>query len=679
MKQEQKKYILENINRKSPARIAKELNIPERKIKRLLACSNYKDNKKISLDTSPKISQNKKVLFISIALIIILGCIAYASSLSGKFVWDDELLIKNNVFIRNLPGIEIFFKTKIFAEGCEATYFYRPLQIVTYALDYAIWKFNVVGYHITNTLLHILVALCIYWLVNILYKDNKLSFLASALFVVHPIHTEAVSYISGRADSLSVFFMLLCFIIYIKQVDRDSISIPSYILLLFTYTLALLSKEMSMILPLLLLFYHFVFRKKIKVVEFLSLLGILAIYTAIRLTYLKSISLSPQFDSDTMFGRLPGFFVAILSYIRLLFLPFSLHMDYGTKLFGFTDPSVLIGIIITITILTFAYLKRNNKVILFSIGLFFLALFPVSNLYKINAYMSEHFLYLPSIGFFILIAYLLIILYNDKRHKALGLTLTIVYLLFYTALTIKQNYYWKEPLAFYDRTIKLAPDSTKAYNNRGILYENKGNHDQAISDWNKAIQITPDYAQAYNNRGSVNAGKGNDDQAIADFDKVIQIKPDYAQAYNNRGNAYRSKDNYDQAISDYNKAIQIKPDYAEAYNGLGIAHKEKGNYDQAISDYNKAIQLKPDYAEAYNNRGNVYSSKRDYHQAVLDFTKAIQLTPDFAMAYGNRAIAYYYKNEFDKAWNDVHKMESLNYKVKSQLLELLKKSSGREK
>jgi tetratricopeptide (TPR) repeat protein len=492
-------------------------------------------------------------------------------------------------------------------------------------------------------------------MINILYNNNKLSLLTAALFVVHPIHTEAVSYISGRADSLALLCMLLCFIIYIKQVNRDRINIPGYALLLLTYVLALFSKEMSIILPLLLLFYHFIFRKKIKILEFASLLGILAIYVTIRLACLKSALSTPSIGSDTVFDRIPGFFVAILSYVKLLFLPFPLHMEYGSKLFGFTDPRAIMGVIVTFLILAFAYLKRNNKIILFSVGWFFLVLFPVSNLYKINAYMYEHFLYLPSIGFFLLIAYLLTIIYYDKRYKTFGVALIIFCLLFYTVLTIKQNDYWKEPLAFYDRTLKFAPDSARIYNNRGFLYLDKGNYDQAVSDCTRAIQFDSDYAEAYATRGGAYVSKGSYDQAISDCTRAIDLQPNYATAYNNRGGAYVGKGNYDQAISDCTRALDLKPNYAGAYNNRGIAYKKKGDYDQAISDYTKAIQIKPDYADAYNNRGNVYTNKKDYPQAIMDFTNAIQLDPDYARAYANRATAYYYNNEFDKGRSDADK------------------------
>ena len=180
---------------------------------------------------------------------------------------------------------------------------------------------------------------------------------------------------------------------------------------------------------------------------------------------------------------------------------------------------------------------------------------------------------------------------------------------------------------------------------KGVSYQDKGQWDKAIAEYNKAIEINPSYAEAYYNRGLAYAqGKGQFDKAISDWNKAIELNPSYAEAYNNRGNAYQAKGQYDRAISDYTKAIEINPSYAEAYYNRGVAYGRKGQYDQAISDCNKAIELNPSYAKAYYNRG----------------------------------VAHYFKGEYDKAWEDVHKAESLGYQVELDFLKNLREASGRQ-
>lgn len=176
--------------------------------------------------------------------------------------------------------------------------------------------------------------------------------------------------------------------------------------------------------------------------------------------------------------------------------------------------------------------------------------------------------------------------------------------------------------------------------------------------------------------GYMRQGKYN--EAITEFSKFIEISPNYAEAYSNRGTAYDEKGNYDQAISDFTKAIELNPSYIIAYFNRGNVSAHKGNDDQAILDYTKAIELDPNYADAYNNRGNTYALKHNHDEAISNFTRAIELDPNYAKAYYSRAVVYYYKQEYNKAWADVHKAEELGAKVDSQLLEKIRKASGRE-
>ena len=214
----------------------------------------------------------------SILLIIILGFAVYANSLHGEFIWDDNHLVKNNPHIKSWSHLPKIFTESIgrSATGVKSNG-YRPLQTFSYLINHSISGSNSIrSYHLTNALLHVFVALCIYWLINILFRDRLLSFLTSVFFVVHPIHTEAVAYISGRADSLAVLFMLLSIIFYVKYLRSDRLILNICVCL--SYVFALLSKESSLILPLLLLLCHYIHEKKIELKRFSPILAITFIY-----------------------------------------------------------------------------------------------------------------------------------------------------------------------------------------------------------------------------------------------------------------------------------------------------------------------------------------------------------------------------------------------------------------
>ena len=191
------------------------------------------------------------------------------------------------------------------------------------------------------------------------------------------------------------------------------------------------------------------------------------------------------------------------------------------------------------------------------------------------------------------------------------------------------------------------------YNNRGIDYGEKGEHDLAIKDFDKAIELKPDYALAYNNRGAVYRSKGEYDLAIADCNKAIELKSDYAEPYSNRGAAYRNKGDYDSAIEDYDKAIHLKPNFVQAYYNRGLAYHEKGELDLAIKDYSKAIELNSKIVHPYYNRGNAYYQKRDFDRAIADYDKAIELDPKLGLAYCNRGEVRLHLKEWDKAKADL--------------------------
>ena len=213
-------------------------------------------------------------------------------------------------------------------------------------------------------------------------------------------------------------------------------------------------------------------------------------------------------------------------------------------------------------------------------------------------------------------------------------------------------------MADFNQAIKLKADHAEAYNNRGIAYINKGKYDPAIDDFNQTIRLKPDDAIPYNNRGVAYGNKGEYDSAITDFNQAIKLKSDNAEAYLNRGNAYYFKGDLNRAIADYNQAIKLKP-YALAHYNRGLTYAtKKGDLNRAIADFDKAIEIKPNFAEAYVNRGNAYYYKRNINRAIANYNQAIKLKPN-ALAYQNRGIAYKLKGDKDKAIADLKKVLEL--------------------
>lgn len=622
MKPEHKKYIIENIHKKSLKTISRDLGIKERKIKKFLEKEGReRENLKFNKEREKQPKRGRGAALIFIILIIALGFTVYFNSLGGEYIYDDGDLIKNNLYIKSWSNISKIFTRDIFAGSARESNFYRPIQMITYMIDYSVWRLDVRGYHLTAVLLHILVAVSLYLLINALFDNRILAFFTSILFVAHPIHTEAVSYLSGRADPLCTLFILLSFFFYIRNISSGR---PMwYILAFLSYIVACLSKEYSLILPALLLLYHFTFKKEIRISKFAPILVVTLIYIFLRATILK-FPLSEGLYPSSLFQRLPGVFVAILDYLRLLFLPFSLHMEYGFRLFSFANPKVILGIVALSSLLIYATKERNNELVFFAISWFLITLLPVSNLYPINAYMAEHWLYLPSVGFFLILAKGLERLHNSERFRFLAIVFVVILLAFHSFLTIRQNNYWKNAVIFYERTLRYAPQKDRIYNNLGISYLATGNYNEAIKAFQKTVEANPKHKGVYNNLGIAYSRINEQGKAIEAYKKAIAVNPNVAQPYNNLGNSYAAIGNKEEAIRAYKKAIELNPNFAEAYNNLGT---ECLDVEEAIKAYQKAIELNPDYANAYYNLSKVYSAIGRTEEAIELHKKAKQLNP----------------------------------------------------
>jgi len=166
------------------------------------------------------------------------------------------------------------------------------------------------------------------------------------------------------------------------------------------------------------------------------------------------------------------------------------------------------------------------------------------------------------------------------------------------------------------------------YNNRGIVLDNTGEYDAAITIYNRAIEIASGFANIYNNRGNAYAGKGEYNRAIVDYNKALEINPGNVDTYFNRGITYQNNNEFDRAILDFTKVIEINPGSTEAYVSRGAVYHEKGEYERAILDFNKAIEVNPKYIMAYRNRGAMYILLKKYTEAKKDFLKVVELNPE---------------------------------------------------
>ena len=621
----------------------------------------------------------KKRLVIILFLVLI-PIILFSNTLKNSFIWDDEVAIIENKYTKNLKYVPYVFTLKYWNTSTSwMKGQYRPIAALSFILDYFFWKRNVVGYHLTNLLLHILNVILAYFLacklviINDSIRDESrvkppqynyfnIPFLAALFFASHPIHTESVTWIKNRADLFASFFFLLSllfFIQYTLNTPKEKRRIILYSLAFISFLLALLSKETALTLPLILVLYIICFFSKKEYKKYL--VPILGFFIALLSCVIFKITALGIFvpTSGASVIRL-DFYSHILIivktigyYIRLLTFPFYLNAERSLNIANsFFEPAfffsaILLLLFCSIIIKVFKY----SKLFSFSLLWVIITLIPSSNIiFLATRPIAEQRLYIPSLGFCFALAIFLSKISSFKLDSGILRKFVFLFLifilLFYSVVTIRRNSDWKDSLTFWLKTAKSSPLNPRVNYNLATAYRNAGNIKEAMFFYQKAIEINPAFAEAYNNLGLLYFEKlGKANEALILFNKAIGLKPSYPLAYYNRGKVYQ----------------------------------DRGDLDKAISDYDKAIELDPGYALSYNNRGFAYQNKGDFQKAISDYSKAIELDPQLALAYYNRAYTYFLKKEYAESWRDINKFKLLLPNETPAFLEELKKALGREK
>ena len=301
--------------------------------------------------------------------------------------------------------------------------------------------------------------------------------------------------------------------------------------------------------------------------------------------------------------------MAFRKLIGLLFVPTRIHIEknipFSTSLF---EPTTFWSVILIISILIFMFwARRRYYSCFFGLAWFFLSLIPMANIVPINATLADHWVYLPCCGFFLAIIGLISDFLKkgnlniSKKLRILAVTIYSVVILIFSALTIRQNTFWQDPVKFYRKVLEYAPESFRAHNELGIIYLDQKQYRQAIKEFEASLKIKPNFDQAYDNLGVALDFSGEFEAAITAHKKSIEINPHNIKAYNNLGNAYISAKRFDEAISTYKHALKLNPGFKGAYNNLGVAYYEQGMYREAKKIWEKALELDPNFTTILNN------------------------------------------------------------------------------
>jgi hypothetical protein len=503
-------------------------------------------------------SKKRTVIFLFIVFCI--PVLLYLQTVSFGFIYfdDDRLILNNYAFLSHFGNIGGAFQTDAFITG--TSYFFRPLQVVSYMVDIQLsggnhpWMF-----HLTNVLLFGLVSCLIYLLFIRFSISPDIALPATLVYCLHPLFISSVAWIPARGDLLLSVFSLLSFLALIEYLQKNA---RGYAVLHWaTFTIALFCKETAAFLPFLYILYFFIYTSTRPEKKHFIILLSWAV-SGIGWFYLRSNAIgdfsgrhevAQMLGENDMVGLSP-----VLSNIRTIpesLCKFFVPVDTA-PIPGFSAIKTIAGLAILVVLVVFLFTGKTRKERLFGLCWFFLLIIPTLLFkHKIIDYLDHRF-FLPLLG---IMLYILKAIPTKQREpvkiKVSWIPVAMVIIL--STVTFANTRVYKEPMAFYNSAIGKNPRCAIAYINRGATYQNKGLTDKAIEDYSKAIQLKPGFSGTFKNRANAWFSLQKYDNAIADYSRVIELGTRDPGTYNNRGVTWIRKGMNNKACDDFQMAAQL--------------------------------------------------------------------------------------------------------------------------
>ncbi len=573
----------------------------------------------------------KRKIIIGLLLLAVTTFFVYSFSVNGSFkTMDDDYSIVRNENIRSFRNLPKVMTSAFFGDES----YYRPLVTVSFMKEYYFFKLNPFPYYIDNIFLHIFNAFWVFAIVLSLSARLEIALGTAFVFALHPIQWEAVSNIPGRAILLCAFYCLASFYFFINT--RQKKSFPYFSLIAFA--LALLCKESAGVLPLVFLSYLFFMKRKESFTipklftTFFPYALVVAVYLWIRHT-LGITKTFPWRSAGEMSLGFLSFLHSVMIDLRLFVYPVDLYFDRSQPIFvSFLDTKLIVTVLFFGFLAAVAWIKRKNISSLqaFCISWFFIELLPVSQLVTTvgvqPGYIStaEHFLYTPSVGFFLLV--LMAFEYCKKlslSQKSVSVFMVrfgvIGFSLFLILMTIQYNIYSSNEIAMFERTLKINPSNTRIRSSLALSYAKRNRFDLAEENFRKVLLVEP-----LNNRARIGLGKSLCDQGkfwegLREYDKV-----------KDPGNLQNLLDGNVKStllflISHYDRLARLYPNNARLYHSLGVIYSKLDNPKEAAVYYEKAIALDGNLKESLFNLASTYQMLGEREKAISLYQRVLSL------------------------------------------------------
>ena len=656
---------------------------------------------------------SSRTRLLHLSLLFLLSFLLYAPTLRNEFVTDDKLQILKNPLVLEAKNLGQAFTGDVWAfahkgkeNAAQGSNYYRPLQVLVYSAEYHFFGPNPLPWHLVNLLLNSFVVCLVYLLVASLAAPN-LAFWASLFFALHPMHAEPVAWIAALPELQCALFLLLAMLFYHRSKSASS-PLPSLAFSTLFYLAALFTKEPAILFPAALLCYEFLYPRLQpvplpSVVKRLApFLLSLAIYLAARISALGGFS--PHLRTDRATLSLAQLFFAIPAvfarYVGKLFVPTHMNYFYAfpltTTFTAWAFAGFLLGLLLLVSIF---YFRNSRPELSFALCWFALTLAPALSLNSVAInFFTERYLYIPSVGFSVLAASLVLAIYAQSRESsvqraALGVFVTALFG-FYIVQTERRVAIFHDDYSLLSETVLHSPNSYVVQGQLAAAYYDRGEIDHAIEHVLLAVQFNPDYILGHINAAWYFTGKGNYDAAIVQLMEAIRVNPGYLIPWINLAKVYALQHNWQLAAETYRHAATLDPaqsayflqlasladsnakseatlaslhsvetsaphDFA-GWVRIGDAASQAGQWPSAADAYRHASALRPENANVVDKWGVALYRAGNPAQAVEVLQRGLQLNPDSSFVRQALAGALASLNRLDDSNAQLHKILQMN-------------------
>lgn len=623
-------------------------------------------------------SQNRSLIILSIVALLFL-VLTYSNHFDNGFYFDDSHTITDNVYIRNIKNIPLFFTNPETASVLPGNRSYRPVVVSANAFDY--WlagnKYNSHWFHYDIFLNYILQLLLMFFfyrkildLANPHRWNNYIAFIAVAYYGFHTANAETVNYIICRSDSLSTFFVMAAFVAY--QTER----LRKYYLYLIPLAIGLFTKQPAAMFPPLLLLYVFFFEEKgtwddvfadrngATWINTLKKTAPAWIATILLFAFnIHMTPMSPINNGASKINYLFSQFPVMVHYISNFFFPVALSADPDFKIVdNLLDPNVmgsLMVILFTVGIALYCFKNLKYRPITFGILWFYLALAPTSTIAPRFQVANDHRTFFAYIGLVLaVVSFLSIWAINNEKKIArtpqlrTGIPLIIGLIIsLYAFGTYQRNEIWgSSEKLWYDVTIK-SPNNGRGLMNYGLTQMSKKNYDTTFYYFNKAKELMPNYSQLHLNFATLKTQKGgySDEEIEQHYKTALRNGKSMPSSYYGYANWLYKKGRIDEALKIVQQGHEVSPAHIKMKKLLDkLKGETEGGRQERIKELQDAIKKEPSGIDNYIELSNVFYKLANYDESIKIANEALKVKKESARAYNQLCIAYNKKEEWDK-------------------------------